>query len=441
MNLVATARRYVTPLRMQMAIGFAAKGLTAVASFALNWLIARQFGAEGVGLFSVAQTSAMIGSTLALMGLEYVTVRQIAKLLKTGLSGEARRTLFAAVRQTAIMAVVLAGALFLFRERFAREVLDQAAVAPFLGVMAFAIPVIAFTKIASAALRASGHVLASQSIDGPIGTGTAAIVFAILIGTQSTDTVLVAAVLYCAFGALAAAGGWLVLLRVVRGWSPSSGPAPTLLRMGVPILAVAISQMFIDWFALVVLTAQGDPAQAGLFRIAFQIVSVLNLLNVASEGILAPVIAQSYAIGDKARIAVALARTSGFLVLAASPLLIVCFAAPQWLLGLFGPEFTDAATALRLLAAGQLVNLALGPIGGVLIMTHHERWSLSFGIVSAFVAAGLCLWLVPLYGVTGAAAAVTLAILLRRIAAAAIVRFVVGIELWRWRAPVRGTQQ
>lgn len=436
MSLVARARLHVTPLRIQMAIGFIAKGMTAAASFLLNWLIAREFGAAGVGLFSVAQATAMIGATLALMGLEYVTVRQVAKMLKTGLSGEARTTLRAVVRQTAIVALILAGALIAARETFARDILGQPGVSSILGVMACAIPIVAFTKIASAALRAAGNVLTSQMIDGPLGTGLAATVLAILVATDAVRSPLAPAILYCGFAGLAAIGGWLVLLRVMGNWDAAGGQPPALLRMGLPILAVAISQMFIDWFALVVLTAQGGAAQAGLFRIAFQIVSVLNLLNVASEGILAPVIAQAHAVGDKARIAVLLARTSAFLVLAGSPLLMLCLLAPEIILGLFGPEFSGAATALRVLAAGQLVNLALGPVGGVLIMTHHERWSLGFGVTSAALAAGLCLWLVPLHGVSGAAAAVALAILFRRIAAALIVRFVVGIELWRWRTPV-----
>ena len=429
------ARQILTPLRIQMAIGFGAKGLTAVASFALNWLIARRFGASGVGLFGVAQTTALMGSTLALMGLEYVTVRQVAKLLKLGLSGEARRTLFAALRQTALTSLALAGGLFLFSDPFARVVLEQGDVARFLAVMAFAIPIVALAKIASAALRGSGQVLASQSIDGPIGTGLTAAVLGILVWTGGARDPLLPAILYVAFGLLATSVAWLLLLREVRRWNPSSGPAPTLIRMGVPILAIAMSQMFVDWFALLVLTAQGDPAQAGLFRIAYQVVSVLNLLNVASEGILAPVIAQEHATGNRARIAVVMARTSALLVTLASPLLLVCFFAPQWILGLFGPEFIGAALALRILAVGQLVNLALGPIGGVLVMTHNERWSLAYGIAAALMCAGLCLWLIPLYGTTGAAIAVTSALLFRRLAGAAIVRFVVGIELWRWRAP------
>lgn len=436
------ARQAITPLRLQMAMGFAARGTSAVASFVLTWLIARQFGATGVGLYSIALTTATICATLSLGGLEYVTVRQAARLLKLDRPGEARRALSGAVRQVAFTSTILALALFALRVPIAERLLEQPQAAPFLGVMALAIPLLAFTRLASAALRGGGHVMISQVIDGPIGTGFAAVALAVLMWLGLANDRLITVVLYCLFASLAVIIGWAVLVRVVRGWGPAAGPRPMLLRTGIPILVITLSQLFVDWFALLVLTAEAGPAQAGLFRVAFQIVSVLNLLNVASESILAPVIAQEHAAGRMDRIAQVVSRTALLLVVAGAPLLLVCFFAPGWILGLFGAEFRVAATPLAILAGGQLVNLAMGPIGGVLIMTHHERWSLAYGVIAATGATALCLWLIPPLGVTGAAVAVTAATIFRRLSAAAIVRFVVGIELWRWRArPLAGTEQ
>ena len=428
------ARQHLTPLRLQMAMGFGARGASAVASFAMSWLIARQFGASGVGLYGVALTTATFCATLSLVGSDFVTVRQVAKSLKLDRPGEARRALSAASRQLAVTSLVLAGALFLLRVPIAERVLNQPPAAPFLGVIALIIPVLAFTRLASAALRGSGRVLVSQVTDGPVGSGLAALALAVLMLLGVAQDSLVTVILYSLFTTLSVVIGWMVLRPIARAWGPPSRERPALLRSGIPILIITLSQLFVDWFALMVLTARGDAAEAGLFRVAFQIVSVLNLLNVASESILAPVIAQEHAVGNRDRIAQVVSRTGLLLVAAGAPLLLICFLAPEWILGLFGSEFRAAATPLMILAVGQLVSLAMGPIGGVLIMTHHERWSLAYGVVAAIGATLLCLWLIPRWGVTGAAVAVTASTVFRRFAAAAIVRFVVGIDLWRWHA-------
>lgn len=417
-------------LRGQMMTAFALKGAAAVFSFALNWLIARQFGAEGVGNFAVALTSAVLGSTLALAGLEYVLVRTVAVEHGAGRSGVARSAVRRSIRQAGLFALVLAGCMFLSRELIADRIMTEPGVAPFLGIMAIAIPIIAMAKLISAALRGVGRIAVSQSIDGPIGTGlTAAVLGGAILGGMA-DSPLLPAILYCLFTGLGVILGWLVLRRAMRSWAPAEPFPESLLRAGVPILCVAISNLFVDWFATLMLSAEYGAAEAGLFRIAFQIVATLNLMIATMEAILGPVIADGYAKGDRARIASVSRKAALAMLGLASPLLLVILIAPGWLMGLFGPEFVAGAIALQILAVGQTVNLLAGPVGTVLIMTRHERWALGYGLAGAALAASLCWFLIPAYGVIGAAIAVSATMIFRRMAALIIVRQVVGIHFF-----------
>lgn len=431
---MAKVRHQITPLRIQMAIGLSTKGFAAVASFVLNWLIARAFGPDGVGIFALAQTTAMLAATLALMGLEYVVVREVARALKLGEPGQARGMVIAALKQAAVVSLGLGLTIFLLRDFFARDLLAEPAVAPALGIMAAAVPILTMIFIASSALRGCGRVTVSQLINGPIGTGMAALVLGLCILAGVAHSPLLPVALYVGFAALAAVIGWTVLARAMRAWPAADGERPPLLRMGVPLLLATLSLTFVDWFAMLVLTATGSASDAGLFRIAWQIVSVLNLLMVASDAILAPHISQNYATGDRERITVTLSRTTAAMLALAAPLLALCLLAPRWLLGIMGPEFTDAALTLQIITLGQIVSFLLGPIGSVIAMTRHEKWALAYGLTAAAVAAGLSLWLIPRYGVNGAAVAVTAAIIFRRVSAAIVVRYVIGMKLWRWRS-------
>ena len=347
MILPAAVRRLITPLRIQLAIGLVAKGFAAVASFVLNWLIARAFGPSGVGVFALAQTTATLAAVFALMGLEDVVVREVARALKLGQSGGARRLLVAGAQQAALISAMLGFGLFLLRDRFATAVAAEPELAPVLGIMSAAVPILTMIYVASSALRGSGNVLVSQIINGPIGTGLAALTLGVFIAVGAARDILLPVWLYVGFALLAAAIGWRAVAQVMRGWERSDGPRPPLLRMGIPLLLATLSMAFIDWFAMLVLAANGSARDAGLFRIAWQIVSVLNLLMVASDAILAPHISQYYAAGARDRITSILSRTTGAILLLASPLLAWCLISPHSLLSIMGPEFGEAALTLR----------------------------------------------------------------------------------------------
>ncbi len=422
-------------LRVQVLIGLVAKGATVVTSFLFTFLIAHAYGPSGVGFYAISSTTAVIGSTIALTGMEYVLVRAVAVSYGERALATARAAVRMAVRQISFSSLAIGGGLFLASGFIARHWVGDPAAAPFLRIMAFAVPIIAFTKLASATLRGTGNIPVSQAIDGPIGTGSAMVLLGLLMWTHSAGSWLTPAVLYCVCSAASALLGWIFLMRFVRRWPLGGTYLERTFATGIPIVAVTLSNMFADWFATVVLAGEVSPAEAGLFRIAFQIASTLNILNIAAESILSPIIAHEYRVGNIARVAsIVHQAAAGMLVLAVPIMLAVAFA-PHAILSLFGPKFIGAALCLQILCASQFINLASGPVGMVIIMTHHERWALTYGIGGAALSAVLCLVLIPGYGTTGAAIAVSSATLLRKLAAVVITRQVIGVPLFKRRKP------
>jgi O-antigen/teichoic acid export membrane protein len=424
-------------LRLNVLIGMVAKGGTVAISFVFTFLIARTYGASGVGIYAISSTTAIIGSTIALSGMEYILLRAVAVNYGQDALADARAAVGVAVRQIAVSSVLLGGALFLASRAIAEHWVGDAAAIPFLRVMALAVPIVAFTKLASATLRASGRVVVSQAIDGPLGTGGAAILLALLALSGNAGPAFTPAVLYCLCSGAAAVFGWIYLMRLVRRWPRGGLYAERTLIAGLPIVAVTLSNMFADWFATVVLAGSVSPSEAGLFRIAFQIASTLNILIVAAESILSPTIAHEYRAGNVARVASIVHQAAlGMLVFAAPILLAVAFA-PHALLALFGPEFKDAALCLQILCVSQFINLVTGPVGMIIVMTHHERWALTYGLGGAALSAALCLVLVPGHGAVGAAIAVSSATLLRKLAGTFIVRRVIGVPIFGRLGPMR----
>jgi O-antigen/teichoic acid export membrane protein len=111
---------------------------------------------------------------------------------------------------------------------------------------------------------------------------------------------------------------------------------------------------------------------------------------------------------------------------------------PQVLLGLFGPEFADGATALGVLALASVMNAVTGTSGAVLDMTGHTRVKLVNSTLSVGLGILLNLLLIPPLGVMGAAVSVVGSVSLVNLLRVGEVRWLVGVSPYdrTWLKPI-----
>ena len=416
----------------QSVLAFGLKSWGAVASFALNWLIARRFGPAGSGQFGIALSTLTITSYFVLAGLDTIVVRAVAGDLAEHKTAAAHGVVATVRRTLLIAAPAVALGLFMVREPLAVHLLHAPSLTPILGVMLWAMIPLTLQKVASAALRAAGGMLLSQLIDGPVGTTFAAAAFAVAVYAGMATSVVVPAGLYLVGLAGGAAAGWWSFRRVSRGWP---APVPTallpLVVAGLPLLVSNLSQLFTEWYTTVSLGSHWPLAIVGQYRAAWQFVMLAGMVQLTMELVIGPRIAAAARIGDTAGIARVARRMIALVLVLATPLFLVIFIAPQFLLGIFGPRFVPGALALQILGLGQLVRLASGPLGTIQIMTGHQRWILAQAITGIVLCVAFAAWLIPPYGAAGAAGATAAAIVVRTIMAAAIVQFVCRVDLFR----------
>jgi O-antigen/teichoic acid export membrane protein len=158
---------------------------------------------------------------------------------------------------------------------------------------------------------------------------------------------------------------WLVR----RGIATAAGPrVRSMVAAGIPVLLSGLTVAFSDWYPAVVVAAHWPVAEVGMLRVAMQFVALAALLQLAMEAVTGPRIAAAARVNDTAEIAHVVRRSVLGVMLLASPLLLL-LVFPGELMRLFGPEFAAGALTLQILAVGQAVRLAAGPLGTVLIMT------------------------------------------------------------------------
>ena len=392
----------------------AIKVVGAALSFAFSFIVARTIGPSGTGSFALAQTTAMVGATIALIGLDYVMLRDMAGNVRAGDTGAARGAARTAAKMVVISAI-LTGLLVAFGGAHALAATSGRGLDPRLLLLAgIAILPLAMNRVAITALRGAGGILTAQWFDGPQAMLLAVgVLVALILSGFTVDSFGVTLLFFAASTTTAlAAGGFYA--RKSRHWPPATPtPALPMLRQSWRISFIVLSRMMVDWITLVSLSASHSIAETGIFRTAWQITSLIALIVVTFDTVSGPRIAAAHRVGDTLTIRKILRQSVLTMMVISSPLFFVILVFPEWLLGLFGPQFVAGATTLRILALGQLVNIVSGPVGAVLLMTGEERWSARASVISLGLLAIACFTIIPAYGLVGAAATISLLILFR----------------------------
>jgi O-antigen/teichoic acid export membrane protein len=389
-------------LRGELLLGLGLRAAGAASSFVLTLMIARLFGAGAVGLYQIGLTTMVLTTLVASLGLDVVLVRTISGLLRHDRPGDAGAT-FAAGRRTVLRrGVVVAVAVGALAYPLATLALDEPKVAPFVLAFAPAVLMLALLKVNNGLLRVTGRVVLSQSLEGvfytTLATGALALIW---LGGLKVGP-LVAPIAYVAAMAAALAISWRAADRRMSGWPAGEGSLaakPGLLIVGAPLMVQAG-----DWLMLLAITTTEGVAQGGVYRVAVQVCMLFQLVNASFATMAGPHVARASAAGERPEI-LRIVRTAGLIGLALCvPLIVAGLAAPQWILGLFGPAFRAGSTALQLLVVAQTINVALGPVGTALIMVGRERTVLLVECVATITGVTIAVLSLGTFGIAGVAA-------------------------------------
>lgn len=394
------------------------RGLGVVAAFVVTVFIGRWYGPAANGQYALVTQTAMFLSVVAVGGLDMAITREFSRAVAEKRK-IARATFWRITTQAMAVALALALALLGVGGEALRWLGRDAVPAGAVGILCLIMLARAFTRISAALLRSQKDYALGQAVEvvliplftlAPLALGVARTVSEILWATAAA-------------GLLAAAIGIGASLR-----HTSAGPdalqvaGRTVFATALPLWGVAIALNFAEWYSLATVSAVNGVYDAGLFRVAAQIASVLSIVTLGLFGTFSAQISAAVHAGDLdrvARLAGSATRLSAALVL---PVAVASFVFAPAILGLIGPEFTSATTLLRVLIAGQVIYALTGPAGLVLALTGHPRVNLAITVVSMLALLLLAPLLAHQAGTLGVAAFISIVLALRNIAALVAVR-------------------
>lgn len=369
-----------------------------------NLILARYVGAEGVGLLFLGLTVVGLAGIVARLGLDSIIVREVAPHASAGQWAAVGAIAKASMRIGLISSSLCTALLWLAAPVLADAVFNKPALTQVLYWLTLTVLPATLAMFYSELLRGAHRFIESQLAQvfiSPLVTVVVLFVAGQAFGLSAAMAAHIAGNIAALLLAYLAWRGWMTPHN--SGGETPAGLTARLLRSGNPLLWVALLNTLVGTVDVLILGALGSAADVGVYGIAARLAMLTTFILLAVNSYAAPKFAVFHRNNDLAGLAHYAVRSTRLTLLIASPILFVLVAMPKLVLSLFGPQFEQGAWVLVILALGQIINVATGSVGQILIMTGNERILRSCSIASVLITIVLHFSLIPNFGVMGAA--------------------------------------
>lgn len=276
------------------------------------------------------------------------------------------------------------------------------------------VPFLALHLIGAAVVRAFGGIVTALAPERIVRDGLllGIVAAAYWLGVQRLDATL--AMGATLFSSIVMLGLVSIFLRRRRPLALTNAEPEYLAkdwwRPTLPLTVIMIADNVMSRSAILALGLAGSTRNAGVFAAAYSMSCVTALPRMAVATAFAPTVSALYTQGDQVRLQSLSAKATGLSFLGTACVAVPLLILARPLLAWFGRDFVVGAPVVTILVLGQVFAAACGPQQHLITMTGHERAGAVMLAVCASLSFVSCLLVIDPFGITGAAVAMTLAL-------------------------------
>ena len=371
-------------------------------AFLMQFVIANQLGATASGLFFISWAIVSVLSTFSRLGFDYAVTKFIAQSVSISEVDKAQEVFGFSLLVVSLSSLVAALCSYLVSSALATELFGKGELAPVLAVMSLSIAPYSVCIMTSHALQGIGKIgysILCQVVLVPLVT----VIFCVILVPEfgllgACFSYVLASLVGCIFGLACcrkAFGGVKFILSTHNFISRFS--------VSIPILISMLAQQLLQQSPLILLGMYVTSAEAGVFGIAQRVAAIASLAVIAGNYLVAPKAAAYFKDKDFESLQSVAKSGSKVSTLVGVPICLSLIIFREQVLTLFGDEFVSGAALLVVLVLAQISNLVSGSASVILMMTNLQKQFMKFNLLGLFVCFSMCLYLVPSYGVFGAA--------------------------------------
>ena len=397
------------------------------------FIAGRFYGPELLGRFAYAVIVIELAAQLATLGMKRGLAQQLAKSDRPHVcivwDGLLAAFIASAVASTVLM--IFPQAMFPAGDIYGADWL--------LPLVIFGI---AGADVALAALAYRHDVASTVHVRAIVEPWTISIAAGILIVLSSRDGLIIAYVISVVAGLAMAFWRLYSSYGLPHGWKPNPTEMMSVARQNVPLAAADAIEWGSRRLDIAILGLFVAPYYVGVYYVAQQVASLPQKLKTSFDPILAPVITQKLAEGDRAAVARQV-RQVGFWIIAAQAGIGLALGIPgEAVMGMVGPEFIGGTAALAFLLAAEVIAATAAVSEAALVyVARHRNLLISLLMIGiqavitvSFLLAMRALDWPQAYQAAGAAVALALALGLASVLKARLLCRLLDapVQGWRW---------
>ena len=261
-----------------------------------------------------------------------------------------------------------------------------------------------------------------------------ALVWAVGLRTDAVTATIVSVVALCSVGF-----GQLAILNRRLAGVVESGPKAYAVRawlaISAPIFVVEAFYLLLTYSDIIVLQQFRSPDDVAVYYAAAKTLAVVAFIYYSVAQTIAHKFAEYDVSGDRARLASFLRQSVRLTFWPSLGVIAVLLALGVPLLRLFGRGFDAGYHLMFIIAVGLLARASVGPAERLLNMLGERRSCALVYAAAFFINVGLCVALIPPFGLIGAATSSSVALIFESVSLFLIARYRLGFHCFIFGAP------
>ena len=181
-----------------------------------------------------------------------------------------------------------------------------------------------------------------------------------------------------------------------------------IVKRSGPMAISAITYLLMQSMDIILLTKYSSFEQVAYYSVAIKLTTILSLVLASVNTVYAPTFAEWYSLKDFKSLKSGIKKSTRLIFILTFPAILVVLLFSNFILGLFGSEYTTAKSALIVLLVGQAVNALCGSVGVYMNMTGKQVVFQRILNTAFAINVTLNLILIPKYDILGAAIATSI---------------------------------